>query len=413
MKRTSGMRRWSPTPLILASTVLALSACTAASHRSSPVPEVRIGLLGALSGPGTGQAAARGAQLAALVINQPQSLPLPLAAGAGLPGLDGAQVRIIQADTRNDRNAAVTAATRLVAEQHVAGLVSADSAQATAVASERTERIGVPFLGSVASADFLTERGLDWYFRVTPTDQLIAEACLALLSRTGDASTENLLGIVHANDETSNDSADSVVGLAAEADDRIARNLSFPSGQGAQAAVSQVRGAGPDAMIAVASQSNDAKALITAGALNGGTSVAIGAGFTPQTVRDAGLRAGGEVLHGTAWSQDFAARNLAANAVASLYQRRFNAPMTEAAAETFTAVLTLAQAVDSARSLDAQAIRTALLGLNVPGRDTIMPWGGIRFDQTGQNVEATALVEKIAPDAAHVVFPQELAGDNN
>jgi branched-chain amino acid transport system substrate-binding protein len=98
--------------------------------------------------------------------------------------------------------------------------------------------------------------------------------------------------------------------------------------------------------------------------------------------------------------------------VASLYQRRFKAPMTEAAAETFTAVLTLAQAVDSARSLDAQAIRTAMLGLNVPGRDTIMPWGGIRFDQTGQNVQAAALVERITPNAARVVFPQELAGDN-
>jgi len=86
--------------------------------------------------------------------------------------------------------------------------------------------------------------------------------------------------------------------------------------------------------------------------------------------------------------------------------------MTEPAAETFTAVLTLAQAVDSARSLDAQPIRTALLGLNVPGRDTIMPWGGIRFDQTGQNVQAAALVERITPDVAHVVFPQELAADN-
>jgi branched-chain amino acid transport system substrate-binding protein len=86
--------------------------------------------------------------------------------------------------------------------------------------------------------------------------------------------------------------------------------------------------------------------------------------------------------------------------------------MTEAAAETFTAVITLAQAIDSARSPDAQAIRTALLGLNVPGRDTIMPWGGVRFDQTGQNVEATGLVEEVSRDAARVVFPPELAAAN-
>lgn len=409
------MRRWPAVSLIVTLPVLALGACTGTSQRSSAVPEVRIGLLGAMSGSasGTGQAAARGAQLAALVINQAQSLPVPLAAAAGLPGLDGAKIRIVQADTGSDPDKATAEATRLVAEQHVAGLVSADSARATAVASERTERIGVPFLSSVASADFLTERGLDWYFRVTPTDQLIAEAALAYVQKNAGGGAERI-GIVHAGDATSNDSASSAEGLAKEAGDDTT-DAAFDSGQDARSAVVQVHHANPGAVIAVASQSGDAKSLLTAGALSTGTqpqSVAIGGGFTPQTVRQAALGAGAGVLHGAVWTQDFAARNPAANAIASLYQRRFNAPMTEPAAETFTAVLTLAQAVDSARSLDAQPIRTALLGLNVPGRDTIMPWGGIRFDQTGQNVQAAALVERITPDVAHVVFPQELAADN-
>jgi branched-chain amino acid transport system substrate-binding protein len=203
--------------------------------------------------------------------------------------------------------------------------------------------------------------------------------------------------------------------LASEAGDEIVVNASFGPGQDPRPAVGQAHGAHPDAVVAVASQPGDARALLTAGALRAGTqplSLAIGKGFTPPTVRPAIQAAGGKVLHGTAWSQDFAERNLAADAVAGLYQRRFNAPMTEAAALTFTAVLTLAQAVDSARSLDAQSIRTALLGLDVPGRDTIMPWGGIRFDQTGQNVQAAGLVERITPDGAHVVFPRELAADN-
>src|SRR6266480_6840194 len=33
-----------------------------------------------------------------------------------------------------------------------------------------------------------------------------------------------------------------------------------------------------------------------------------------------------------------------------------------------------------------------------------MPWGGIRFDQNGQNVQAVALFERITPDVANVVF---------
>ncbi|HZD73857.1 MAG TPA: ABC transporter substrate-binding protein [Actinomycetota bacterium] len=402
-------------PLIVTGTVLALSACTTTSHQSSAVAEVRIGLLGSFSGPGggTAQAAARGADLAALVINQAQPPPLPLAGGAGLPGLGGARVRIIRADTGTDVQNAPQVATKLVADQRVAGLVSADSAGATALASERTERIGVPFLGSVASADFLTERGLDWYFRVTPSDQLIGESALALISKNGGGAVDQV-GIVHAGDQTSNDAATSVEGLANESGAHLPRNrnASFNGEPDARSKVAEVRAAGSGALVAVASQAGDARSLLHAGALSDDRSVAIGAGFTPQAVRDAGLGGGARVLHATVWSQDFAQRNLAASAVASLYQRRFNAPMSEAAAETFTAVLTLAQAVNSARSLDAQSIRTALLGLNVPGRDTIMPWGGIRFDQTGQNVQAAALVERITPDGARVVFPQELAADN-
>jgi branched-chain amino acid transport system substrate-binding protein len=85
--------------------------------------------------------------------------------------------------------------------------------------------------------------------------------------------------------------------------------------------------------------------------------------------------------------------------------------MTEAAAETFTATITLAQAINAAGSLDPQRVRTALLSLNVPGRDTIMPWGGIRFDQTGQNVQAAGLVERVTRDDARVVFPPELSAD--
>jgi branched-chain amino acid transport system substrate-binding protein len=409
-------------PLIVVGTVVALSACTGTPSQSTAVPEVRIGLLGAGSGPGTGQEASRGAELAALVVNQVQSLPLPLSGTAGLPGLGGAKIKIVQAaagaqatDPAARANAPAAQATDLVARQHVVGLISADSAQATAVASERTERIGVPFLSSVASADFLTERGLDWFFRATPTDQLVAEAALALVEKNSGGAA-NKIGIVNANDDTSTDSATSVQRVAGEAGDTLALPTPavFGSRQDPRQAVDQVRKGGPQALIAVASQPGDATALIATGALSttGPRSLAIGAGFSPQTVAQAGLGAGAAVLHGAVWTQDFAERNLAASAVASLYQRRFKAPMTEAAAETFTAVLTLAQAVDSARSLDAQAIRTALLGLNVPGRDTIMPWGGIRFDQTGQNVQAAALVERITPNAARVVFPQELAGDN-
>jgi branched-chain amino acid transport system substrate-binding protein len=417
MKLTSGMCRWPAGRLIIAGSVLALSACTAASHQPSAVPEVRIGLLGRFSDPAgrTGQEAARGAQLAAQIINQTGSVPVPLA-GAGLPGLGGAKIRIVQADTGGGPDRPVTQAIRLATQQGVAGIVSIDSATSTAVASERTERIGVPFMGAVATANFLTERGLDWFFRTTPTDSMLAQAGLGVLGQRESAVRR--LGIVHANDDSSNEALIALQGLPGQAGDSVLSLAAFRSGTGVsqvRPAIDRVRGDNPDAVIAVAAQPGDAKALLTADVSAGGQrplSLAMGAGFTVETIRQATGTTGVDLLHTTAWAQDFASRNPAANAVANLYQRRFNTPMTEAAAETFTATLTLAQAIDAARSVDGQRVRTALLGLDVPGRDTIMPWGGIRFDQTGENTLAAGLVEQVTATSARVVFPSELAAAN-
>jgi branched-chain amino acid transport system substrate-binding protein len=417
MKLTSGMRPWPAGRLIIAGSILALSACTAATNQPSAVSEVRIGVLGPLSDPGggTGQEAARGAQLAAEIVNQTGSVPVPLA-GAGLRGLGGAKIRIVQADTRGGPDQPVTQAIRLASQQGVAGIVSVDSATSTAVASERTERIGVPFMGAVATADFLTERGLDWFFRTTPTDSMLAQAGLGVLGQRESAVRK--LGVVNANDDNSNEARIALQGLAAQAGASVLAPATFPSGAAAgqvRSAIDGVRAAHPDTVIAVAAEPGDARTLLTADVSTVGqrpVSLAMGAGFTVETIRQATKTTSTDLLHTTAWSQDFASRNPAANAVANLYQSRFNTPMTEAAAETFTATLTLAQAIDAARSVDPQRVRTALLGLDVPGRDTIMPWGGIRFDQTGENTLAAGLVEQVTATSTRVVFPRELAAAN-
>jgi branched-chain amino acid transport system substrate-binding protein len=401
--------RWSRGRLIAVVGVLAFAGCTSSSSKQSAVaPEIRIGLLAPASA--TGTEAARGAQLAALVLNnRPGSASVPLA-GAHLPGLRGAKVQIVQANSAGDPDTAVKEATRLVSERNVVGLISADTAVATAVASERTERIGVPFLGAVASADFLTERGLDWFFRVTPTDSMLAQASLAMLGQTSGTPVRRL-SIVHPNDATSNEAATAIQGLAAQAGDEAASTGTFTSGTDAHPTVAQARGTNPDAVIAVAAQPNDAGALLAAGAMTPEArpvSLAVGDGFSLQTIRQAAQT---KVLHSAGWSRDLADRNLSASAVTDLYRQRYKTPMTEAAAGTFTTTLTLAQAIAAAGSLDPQRVRTALLGLDVAGRDTIMPWGGIRLDQTGQNTLAAGLIEQVTRNSARVVFPRELAAN--
>jgi branched-chain amino acid transport system substrate-binding protein len=83
--------------------------------------------------------------------------------------------------------------------------------------------------------------------------------------------------------------------------------------------------------------------------------------------------------------------------------------MSEEAAGSFTAVLTLAAAIDAAGSVEPQRVRGALIGLDLPGRSTIMPWRGVQFDGSHQNARAGGTVEQLVRGGSRVVFPRELA----
>ncbi len=404
-------RRMLPVAVAVAVAVVGLAACTPAPHQVTHVSEVRIGLLAPLSGTSAqlGRDAKRGAELAASVISD-SSVPTPglPGAGGGLPGLSGATLTIVAGDTADQVARGETQAVHM-ATHGVAGLVSAGDTRVTAAASERTERLHVPFVSGDAPAGYLTERGMDWFFRTAPTDRMLGETLLSMLGQAPGGPPRRL-GVVHTTDEVGNDAAAVLASLADEAGDTItATGAVRPGATDARAAVGEVRAGRPDAVIAAAAQPGDAARLLGGFRALGyrpPVLVGMGAGFAPPVVQAA---AGLGVLRVTAWSAEPAARNPAASAVMAMYQRDYGAPMSQPAAAAFTAVLTLAEAISQAHSTEPQQIRAALLGLDLRGRDTIMPWRGIRFDQTGQNVLAAGVIEQLHQNTLRVVFPPELA----
>ena len=72
-------------------------------------------------------------------------------------------------------------------------------------------------------------------------------------------------------------------------------------------------------------------------------------------------------------------------------------------------MLTLAAAINAAGSVEPQRVRGALIGLDLPGRSTIMPWGGVQFDSSHQNARAGGTVEQLVGGGSRIVFPRELA----
>jgi branched-chain amino acid transport system substrate-binding protein len=401
----------------LVAIVLSMAGCTNEAPPSQPasVGEVKIGVLAPTSGESraAGVQAQRGAELAAALVNGEQG-PTPLIGTGGLAGAGGARLTIVKADTQGKSAVAAAAAAKLVGEDKVAGLVGAFDTDVTEVASRRTEGLRVPFVNGDSSGDVLTERGLNWFFRTGPTDRMYGEAFFSALGRLAGGGQR--VAAVFSDDQRGNVIADLTEELAQEggfsmtADDKIP----FPADSDPVAAVQRLRARQADAVFVIASTPGDATALTKAF----GQARYIPKGiftFGPGFVAADAYGAAGADAEGlfaaTAWSREIGGRNLVAKPVMELYEQQFSQPMTQVAAGSFTAVLVLAEAVNRAGSTDPQRVRAALLNLDVPGRELIMPWSGVRFDTAHQNAAAAGVVEQRINSQFRVVFPDELQKD--
>jgi branched-chain amino acid transport system substrate-binding protein len=72
-------------------------------------------------------------------------------------------------------------------------------------------------------------------------------------------------------------------------------------------------------------------------------------------------------------------------------------------------MLVLADAINRAGSTDPNAIRDALRETDIPADQIIMPWQGVRFDESGQNVLGTGIIVQAFEGQYHTVWPFDLA----
>ena len=228
----SARRRRLPALAVLLAALPAMlaSGCAEQAQRTTPTTVV-IGILADQNSPagGTGGDAVRAAQLAVEVVNGDfPELLVPLAAGEGLPGLGGATLTLATDDTHGDSQLVSDAATSLVGTAHAVVLLVAASADVAAAAGSEAQRLAVPLIDATSTADYLTELGLDWYFRVGPSDRMLAETAFAVMRRQlgGPAQVALLNGA-----DMANASVGAMVSeLAARSDDTLMEGQAIDNG---------------------------------------------------------------------------------------------------------------------------------------------------------------------------------------
>jgi len=161
--------------VLLGATAAAALGPIAARAQTS---EVVIGVIYPFSGASAqmGVDAQKSFETALDIINKNHDFDLPLAKGEGLPGLGGAKIRLVFADHQADPQKGRAETERLITQEKVCAVIGTYQSAVAVTVSQICERYQIPFISADNSSPSLHRRGLKFYFRAAPHDEMFSAA---------------------------------------------------------------------------------------------------------------------------------------------------------------------------------------------------------------------------------------------
>jgi len=378
--------------------------------------DVVIGALYPMTGPNAqvGNDAKAAMETAAEIINGNHDIPMLLGKGGGLDRLGGAKLRLIFADHQGDPQKARAEAERLITQEHVVALIGSYQSATAATISQVADRYELPYMSADNSSPSLNQRGLKWFFRTSPHDVMFTQAMFDFFRDIGAKTGHKVQSVVLFHEDTifGTDSSNAQRQMAEAAGIKVAADIRYRGNSPSLSAeVQQIKAADAD-VVMPSSYTSDAILLVRGMHDVGYTPKAImaqSAGFVEQAFIDAVGPLAEGVMSRSAFALDAAKARPAIPAVNALYRARNNKDLNDNTGREITALVVLVDAINRAGSTDPDKLHAALQATDIPGNQTIMPWKGVKFDATGQNIAASPVIQQIKDGKFHTVYPFDVA----
>jgi branched-chain amino acid transport system substrate-binding protein len=91
------------------------------------------------------------------------------------------------------------------------------------------------------------------------------------------------------------------------------------------------------------------------------------------------------------------------------FRARYGYDMDGTMARAYTAAVLLVDVLERSGSLKPEDIRKAFKETDWPEEKVPMPWMGIKFDDTGQNIKGVGIIVQILDGTKHTVWPFAIA----
>jgi len=354
-------------------------------------------------------------EVAADIINSTHAaIPMVMGQGGGLARLGGAKIKLVFADSQNDPQKARAETERLITQEHAIAIIGSYTSATAATISQVTERYELPYMSADNSSPSLNQRGLKWFFRTSPHDEMFSQAMFRFFQDVG-VKTGHKVGSVSLFYEDSIFGADSSNvqrKIAGEQKITVAADIKYRANSPSLSAEAQRLKAANADVLMPSSYTSDSILILRAMNEIGYKPKAIlaqAAGFQESAfITGAGALAEGAMSR-SSFALDAAKSRPAIPTVNALYKAHNNKDMNDNTSRDITALLVLADAINRAGSTKAEDIRVALTQTDIPGSQTIMPWEGVKFDATGQNVKGTPVIQQLVGGAYCTIWPFDVA----
>jgi branched-chain amino acid transport system substrate-binding protein len=388
--------------------------------------------------PLTGGAAAAGRELRAgvelaveIANNAMADIDMSMAKNAGIASMGGAKIEIIFKDHEGNPTLGADLAKKLILDDKVDGLLGCYHSSVTKTVSAVAEQYGVPMINGSSTSPALTQRGFKWFWRTTPHDVWFTRDLFEFLNGLTEGKVKgvaavpkkDIMNLSSACEKTEWGSfvSELIQQFAKEYGYDLKKSMLYAKeAPDLSSEVRSLKASRADVML-FASYTSDAILMMkTMKAQKAEPKILWGqdAGFeVPEFRATLGDSVVG-ILTRTVFLPQVVQVKKVAGQVNALYKAKTGNDLTGASARSFTGLQTWVHVLEKAASTEPAAIQKAANELNIPGSELVVPWAGIKFstsgDEIGQNTLGSGLIGQYQKSAdgqivLEIVYPFDVA----
>jgi len=395
---------------------------------------IKIGAIYPLTGgaAAAGRELRAGVELAVEIANS--SMPdvdMSMAKNVGIASMGGAKIEIIFKDHEGNPTLGADLAKKLILDDKVDGLLGCYHSSVTKTVSAVAEQYGIPMINGSSTSPSLTQRGFKWFWRTTPHDVWFTRDLFEFLNGLTEGKVKGVSAVPKKDIMTISSACEKTEwgSFVSQLIDQFAKEYGYnlrksmlyaKEAPDLSSEVRSLKASRADVML-FASYTSDAILMIkTMKAQKAQPKIIWGqdAGFeVPEFRATLGDSVVG-ILTRTVFLPQVVQVKKVAGQVNALYKAKTGNDLTGASARSFTGLQTWVEVLEKAASTEPAAIQKAANEIEIPGSELVVPWAGIKFstsgDEIGQNTLGSGLIGQYQKSAdgqivLEIVYPFDVA----